>query len=50
MVAGVGGEFLDKPIQEWIKEPSYQEWKDLINDVIERGVKLIQEYVDSAHD
>ena len=55
-VADVGGEFLDKPVPEWIREPSYQKLKDFIckmsvvNDVSERGVKLIQEYVDSAHD
>ena len=56
MVAGVDGEELDKPVQEWIKEPSYQNLWDFIckmsvvNDVIEKGVKLIQEYVDLAHD
>ena len=54
-MAGVDGEFLDKPVHEWVKEPSYQKLKDFIynmsvvNDVSERGVKLIQEYVDSAH-
>ena len=32
-VAGVDGEFLDKPVHEWVKEPSYQKLKDFIYNI-----------------
>ena len=53
-VAGVDGDFLDKLFHEWVDQDSYTKLKDFIinmlvvNDVGERGVKLIQEYGDSA--
>ena len=53
-VAEVDPAFLQKPVEEWGGEHSYVKLKNFIknmsvvNDVSERGVKLIQEYVDSA--
>ena len=55
-MAGVDGDFLDKPVFEWARDSSNQKLKDFIskisvvNDVSERGVKLIQEFVNSAQD
>ena len=53
-VAEVDPAFLQKPVEEWNSEESYIKLKNFIknisvvNDVSKRGVKLIQEYVNSA--
>ena len=53
-MAGVNGKFLDKPVKEWVMDSLYIKLKlfmgqmAVVNDASERGIKLIQEYVDSA--
>ena len=50
-----GHEWLKSDVQDWEKMKDFQSFKDfvckidVVNDRAERGVKLIQEYITSAH-